>query len=370
MRLHPRVLLSVAPLLIACADGDAPESPELREEPLIYGADDRLDYWQLTDPARVQLADATAMLVSSADLAPVAGGMWQVDVSQSFADWFDLCPSEPYADQPAPGWCTGFRVGPNLIATAGHCIGSSGECAQTSFVFGFRMDDASTVRSVVPNDDVYRCAAIVARAETSTDDWAIIRVDRPIVGAKPTLPVRRFGKVGNGAPLVLAGYPGGLPLKVAAGATVRTNSHNNFFETNVDAYGGNSGSPVVDAATGVVEGILVRGNSDFDYVASQGCYVSNECPDTGCPGWEDASRTTRFAGWIPCAASAECSDGNACTVDVCDGASRCSNTPLACAAGTRCVEGACVACQPRGATCTASAQCCSGSCNTKKKKCN
>jgi len=424
MRTPARLAVLVAPAMLAalaaCADADAPDSVAAEGASLIYGNDDRRDYYQLTSPAHITLADATAMVLSNGDLAASNGG-WQVDVSTSFAAYYDLCPTEPYASQPAPGWCTAFRVGPDLVATAGHCITTSGECQGTSFVFGFRMDSASTVRSWVTNDDVYRCVQIIARAETATDDWAVIRVDRTIVG-KPTLAVRRSGKVVDGAPLVLSGHPAGLPLKVAANASVRANAHANYFEANVDAYGGNSGSPIVNATTGLVEGVLVRGNDDFVYNRKAKCYTSNKCFDSGCPTWEEATRTTRFASWIPCTSDAgcndgdpcngdetcvggtchagvsvdcsdgsvcttdacvvsggaamctsttlSCNDGNACTVDACDPVTGCSSTPIVCGAGQVCLGGACTTCAPRGATCSADAECCSASCNTKKKKCN
>ncbi len=60
---------------------------------------------------------------------------------------------------------------------------------------------------------------------------------------------------------------------------MRSNRRREFFVANLDTYGGNSGSPVVDARTYVVEGILVRGEDDF--VQNDGCYVSLVCPDAG-----------------------------------------------------------------------------------------
>ncbi|HED53457.1 MAG TPA: hypothetical protein ENJ00_04570 [Phycisphaerales bacterium] len=67
---------------------------------------------------------------------------------------------------------------------------------------------------------------------------------------------------------------------------------------NVDAYGGNSGSMVVSQTTGMIEGILVRGNQDF-VSGPGGCLQSNVCPDSGCPSWEEISKTTTFASSIP-----------------------------------------------------------------------
>ncbi len=74
--------------------------------------------------------------------------------------------------------------------------------------------------------------------------------------------------------LVVIGRPSGLPTKVADGAQVRS-VNDVFLVANLDTYGGNSGSAVFNAVTGVVEGILVRGDTDYVYNAQLGCRVSN-----------------------------------------------------------------------------------------------
>ncbi|MDD5320391.1 MAG: hemopexin repeat-containing protein [Methylococcales bacterium] len=91
-------------------------------------------------------------------------------------------------------------------------------------------------------------------------------------------------------------HPVGLPTKFGGGATVRDNSPSAFFLANLDTYGGNSGSPVFNSSTHEVEGILVRGETDF--VQQDGCNVSLACPNTGCRV-KDSMRTTEFAKLIP-----------------------------------------------------------------------
>jgi hypothetical protein len=65
---------------------------------------------------------------------------------------------------------------------------------------------------------------------------------------------------------------------------------------NTDTYGGNSGSPIFNSTTHVVEGILVRGETDF--VWNGNCRVSNVCTANGCRG-EDCTRTTEFENLVP-----------------------------------------------------------------------
>lgn len=422
---------AIALSFVACAEsspGELTTAVETSTDELIYGSDDRREYFELTSPTDLMVADATTALMQSSDLT-WNGSAWQANTSGTFGASYSLCSSEPYRTQPNPAFCSGFQVGPDLIATAGHCIDTT-SCATTMFAFGFRMDDASTLRSTLPADDVYSCASIVARAETSTLDYAVVRVDRPIVGHEP-LEIRRTGTIATGAPVAVSGHPAGIPLKVAGGATVRGNSAADYFESNLDSYGGNSGSPVFDPATGIVEGILVRGNADF-VLTGRGrnrCRVSNECSDSGCPGWEDVTRATTFASFVPesepCLTDGECDDGNPCngfetcdagacvagaaasctdlnactddsclpldpstwectntiincndgdpcTVDSCDPITGCASTPVLCGPSAMCVDGACVAvpeCAPVGGSCSSNGDCCSGKCHRKHGFC-
>jgi hypothetical protein len=211
------------------------------------------------------------------------------------ADYYDACPSEPYVNQPVPGDCTGFLVADDVIATAGHCINNN-SCRNMSFVFGFRLDGPGDIRDEIPPDDLYTCDQIISRSNTNNLDYAVVKLDRPVVGHQP-LEIRRSGQVSMGTPLIIAGHPLGLPLKIPNNATVRSNRANNTFGANADVYEGNSGSPVVNASTLEVEGILVSGNDDWQRTG--GCYVTNVCPDSGCPTWEDVTRTTIFASSVP-----------------------------------------------------------------------
>lgn len=364
-----RRVLGVAALLcvagLAACVQEEPAAPVQvaagQSDELIYGADDRQEWYELATSREQQLANATSGLFQSTQVSAQPGGSYLLDTSRSFGAAYGLCSSEPYRDQPSSAFCSGFLVGDDLMVTAGHCVDAA-SCATTTFVFGFHMQDASTVRAQVPAQDVYTCAQVIARTETSTDDFAVVRLDRPVSGHQP-LELRRSGTIATGQPLIVAGHPAGLPLKVAGGAQVRDNSHPYYFSSNLDTYGGNSGSPVINASNGQVEGILVRGNTDF-VLAGKGrnrCYVSNECSDGGCPGWEDVTRTSRFVAYVPepnpCTADAQCDDG-----DICNGAEVCNLGTGACEAGTAlvCNDGdACTAdsCDPQ-AGCSSSAITC------------
>jgi hypothetical protein len=268
------------------------------QDKVIYGADDRRDIYQVSDPDLLEAYESTVVLVSPGNITNNGDGTFTLaDDPWTSIGGTQLCADEPFWGQPNPGFCSGFLVGPDLVATAGHCVTGLSDCGSTYFVFGFEMISASTPVLTVPESDVYQCSEVVGRvlSGSSGEDWALIRLSRPVEGRKP-LSIRREGMVADNQGLVMIGYPSGLPGKIAGGANVRTNSNPNFFVANTDSYGGNSGSAVLNANTLEVEGILVRGETDF--VNSGGCMRSNQCPDNGCRG-EDITRITRLADLIP-----------------------------------------------------------------------
>jgi hypothetical protein len=281
---------------------DVPWDPTgLTNEKIIYGADDRLDVYQESDALRLQLSKAVASLMAAGRVVDNEDGTFTIQSAAYLHSGLPACPDEPFADQPTAAFCTGFLVGPDLIATAGHCY-DSGDLAATRFVFGFEMEDETTPVLTVDASQVYQGIEVVGHALDGTDDYAVIRVDRDVTapGAWP-LEIRRSEDDADVAVDTLVGvmgHPSGLPQKIAFGdeTKVRDISAEGHFSANLDTYGGNSGSPVFNAASGVVEGILVRGQTDFVVVGD--CFESNALLDTA-EDTEDVSRTTRFEDYVP-----------------------------------------------------------------------
>ena len=269
---------------------------------LIYGSDDRLDQYQVTDPVVLAVGDATVAIMSGWMLSNNGDGTYDLP-TETFAQYYlseygrPLCSDERFRNQPNPAWCSGFLVAPDIVATAGHCITGSGDCSDAAFIFGFVMENATTAAVTIDASQIYYCSEIIERVETDAGpDWSLVRLDRPVPDHQP-LAVRRSGKVADGANLMIIGHPMGLPRKYASNAIVRDNSDSSYFQANLDSYGGNSGSVVIDYDTLLVEGTLVRGNEDF--VQDGACDRSNVCPDSGCPYWEDVTRATEFSQHLP-----------------------------------------------------------------------
>lgn len=261
---------------------------------LVYGMDDRLDLYQVMDSDVRARAESVVSLIDVGRISRNGDGTSTISTT-AFGVANELCESERFREQPTGPHCSGFLVAPEIIATAGHCINQN-NLARTLFVFGFRMINESEARVVIPNDDIFQGVGIMDRKEQSNGaDYALVKLNRPATG-RTIVNLRRTGKIGTDEGVYVIGHPSGLPLKYAPGAQVRDNSKPSYFVANLDTYGGNSGSPVFNETTGDVEGILVRGDTDFVRVGT--CWVSNVCPTTGCRG-EDITRTTEFADLVP-----------------------------------------------------------------------
>lgn len=246
---------------------------------LIYGEDDRSDLHQVADPAVRALAGSTAALfrAASVDLASRPGTAVLRTVDFGTAN--NLCADEPFRDQPKGAHCSGALVGPDLLLTAGHCVRDEAACRATRFVFGFSLGSEDADPRRLPAENVFGCGALVARRVAGAVDYALVRLDRAAAGRAPLL-LNRRGGTAAGTGLFVIGHPSGLPAKVAGGAAVRA-VREPVLIANLDTYAGNSGSPVFNAQTRVMEGILVRGDRDFVFDDAQRCYRSNRVSDDG-----------------------------------------------------------------------------------------
>lgn len=298
-------LLSFSLLLFVACQGQnithtnaatqAPQEKDQVQVKVIYGDDDRKNLYEVADPQWRTLADSTVALIERTELQMLGGGKTKVKAVK-FADAFNLCASEPFREEPTGAFCSGTLVGPDLILTAGHCVRTQDACDRTAFVFGYHIERQGDTAENVLTDDVYLCRNLEFQTENGQGaDFALVKLDRKVNNRSP-LQIRRSGEPQVGDDMVVIGHPSGLPTKVAGGAKVRNASTNGFFVANLDTYGGNSGSAVFSAKTGLIEGVLVRGEQDFVYNGS--CAVSKVCAADSCRG-EDVTRISEARGKIP-----------------------------------------------------------------------
>jgi hypothetical protein len=242
----------------------------------IYGDDNRQEVYDYPDRAIVALARSTVAIFKKSDLTSV-GKLISVPTT-SLQETLDVCPNERFKDQPAGAICSGFLVAPNKVVTAGHCVPSPADCEKLSFVFDYRMIDGGIAQTSFRPGQVYSCKKVLGQVyESLGRDFAVIELDRNVVDRSP-VKLANNSNLSAGKDVFVIGHPAGLPVKITDGGTIRrvTDEH---FVTNLDTYGGNSGSAVFNARTLEVEGILVRGARDFVKVGT--CLVSYRFGNNG-----------------------------------------------------------------------------------------
>ena len=245
---------------------------------VIYGDDNRQDLYEVQNPALAEVSLSTAAMIGVKSLTP-ANGLFQIKTVK-YGEEYQLCAEERFFHQPAAAMCSGFLVGENLLATAGHCL-SQMDCREWAFVFNFAMRGGQESPTTVREDDVYFCQEVISREYTSRQDYALVRLDRAVKGPRPLRLASEPAKALD--PVVVVGHPSGLPTKATDGAQVRSTVQE-YFVTNLDTYGGNSGSAVFNEATLEVLGILVRGERDYRYDYENRCYRSVQCGMDSCRG--------------------------------------------------------------------------------------
>jgi V8-like Glu-specific endopeptidase len=268
-------------------------APTLAMDKVVYGDDNRLDLFEVTNSMHLRLAKATAGKVANYNLEEQSNGTFKMTGSR-----LNVCEGDKFDNQITSATCSGFLVesnGKEYLVTAGHCINSASSCSSHKWVFDYSLDSADQTDVFVSKDSIYSCKRMVERKLDSRTgaDYAVLELDRKVVGREP-LKVRSQGTIPNGEEVLVIGHPTGLPSKVAGDAFVRDNSKSAYFETNLDTFAGNSGSAVFNARTGEVEGILVRGHTD--YTSSRDadgsyCRTPVVCTMDSCRG-EDVTKIT------------------------------------------------------------------------------
>lgn len=260
---------------------------------VIYDEDNRLDMVETLNAKYIELSRSTAAQIDNAILVHTYSKDNYRVVAQTLQQ-IGICPTERFSHQVAGARCSGFLVGKDLLVTAGNCVKNLEDCANYSWVFGYEVKTTADVSVTVSSENIFHCKEILTRSldNATRDDFALIRLDREVKNRNP-LNFRRTGVISDDANVFVIGHPIGLPTKVADGAKVRNNQPEKYFVTNLDTYGGNSGSAVFNADTFEVEGIFARGEDDFVYNPNTNCSESKVCKNDSCRG-EDVTRITNF----------------------------------------------------------------------------
>ncbi len=280
--MHHKRLFSTSLLLITYASMSYASSTS----EIIYGRDDRVDpSFVSLNKIEKKVVSHTLALFKESNLAINDDGQYKV-IAPTLGQEHNLCPGETFSEQPKASGCSGFLVAPDILLTAGHCVTTTSRCKSFKWVMGYEIDEHGQTKSI-DKENVYSCKNIISRKQdTKTkEDYALIKLDRAYKDFDITgLSIRKKNtRIALGEGVAVSGHPSGLPLKLTRNGQVIKNDENIFFEANVDTFGGNSGSIVYNEATGVLEGILVRGKADYidsSHTTIQVDQQGNEVPVT------------------------------------------------------------------------------------------
>ena len=249
----------------------------MNEGTFLYGSDDRQDPLFVTDRIVRGYFGSVAAVIPMAILHD-HGDHWTLDKHPLSEQ--HICPHQRFANEPAAADCTAFVVAPNVLATAAHCFDVTGTF-EIRYVIGFRRHFLA-MPATFPAADVYEAESTDIHCAENEVEWALVKLKRPIAGAV-VLPRTTSDTIAVGASLSMLGYPAGVPLKYATNASVRTiDGSKKTFLANLDAFHGNSGSPVFNADHRL-EGLLVAGENDWTESLC-GCRRPLPCRDEECRG--------------------------------------------------------------------------------------
>jgi V8-like Glu-specific endopeptidase len=276
----------------------------------IFGADNRHPLTE-TSPAS-KIARSTAIAVLSSNFSINKTGRIDLDNDRMT----NLCKDEPMFNEPSLSYsCTGFLIAPDLLVTAGHCVyavNSEHEelkhetklaCEAFSWLFDFqRLNSSEAETKDLNSDRLFHCKEIIYARQTQSApflDYALIQLDRPALGRTPFKLASQSVVVGT--PVAMLGFPFGTPMKYTDSARVTLdNPLRDSFLTSLDAFEGNSGSPVFNTAREIV-GILVGGTPmDNTYNDPKlDCERVNRCTENGsvCNASDSASVIKQLPGY-------------------------------------------------------------------------
>lgn len=227
-------------------------------------------------------ARGVGMVIEKDKLHAISDTVFQLDIRSTLKELYNLCPDEAFKDQPVIGTGTAFLNGRNTMVTASHVF--EGPISDYLVIFGFEMvNEKGGYSSIVTQNNIYQPTRIISRQEDL--DVAVFEIDRN--ADRPQLPIGNSSAYQKGAPVYMLGYPSGLPQKVALNASIQGESNYQYFHTTLDAFQGNSGSPVLSLETNEVIGILVAGEVDYHWNGN--CNQSKDCRIPYCKG-EKVSR--------------------------------------------------------------------------------
>jgi hypothetical protein len=251
-------------------------APNPAEHPRVYGADDRQEYFDVADPrARAVMSESMVALVAKPLLSGTNGPFDARTPTWGAID--NLCPEEPFREQPSAAFCTGILVDWDLVLTAGHCLRVFA-IDDISVVFNYYYEAPGQIAT--RREEAIDVVAIVAEALDGPGvvprrDFGWIRLAHYAVARQPASVYVGSPALKIGDSIISIGTGGGVPMKFDAGGRVRTlrEGTGDYFIADVDSSRGSSGAGAFTPEFALL-GLLSRGGLDF-VERGDGCQITS-----------------------------------------------------------------------------------------------
>lgn len=229
------------------------DTPLLRGKAII-DFDNRKEIFNIPNSKEKANADTVLGIFTESQLEK-SGNTWKLKGDNGVFDQMPgtnkpLCKGTRFKGQPLGPFGTAVAVRPHYIATVSHNFQNI-DPKELLFIFGYRMNSNNTAVKVFPAKDVFHCEKVIK--SKVVPDLCFIKV-------KEEIPQSRISKV---TPMNIdkggvynIGHPLCLPAKHADNARIQRSDGTSLW-ADLDAFRGNSGSPVFLKNQDVVVGILV-----------------------------------------------------------------------------------------------------------------
>lgn len=188
--------------------------------------------------------------------------------------------------------CSSFLVGPDVIATAAHCLDDSKNeglspievCNKNRIIFDFdesRFLNDHSNNGRISESDIFKCEKIIDYKLDDDHDYALIKLDRVVEG-RQALKMLDPVDLSYGSEISTIGFPQGIVMRASTeGKYYELSTNKNWLNTQLDTFSGNSGGPIIDILTNMVVGIHTHGEEGaLELNKSKGCFeYSKRCLD-------------------------------------------------------------------------------------------
>lgn len=218
------------------------------------------------------------VVIEKSRLWPLPGGYFELDTRTTMEDRFSLCDGQLFGEQSSVGIGTSFLLTDSVLCSAFHVF----ELPVSNYfvVFGFDLLPLTgKARRIFSSDLVFEIDQVLPNSDVN-EDVIFFSLKEPT--NRTPMAMGKSTNLGENNYLYMIGYPSGIPSKLSSRGRPTQNRGRRSFQAEIDAFAGNSGSPVFDAASHELVGMLVSG--EYDWEIEGDCYVAKVCEADACLG--------------------------------------------------------------------------------------